>query len=46
LKALRENCPEFEHFPTRACLERCGLFEVCDTIKNFAKIRKGRNEAP
>jgi len=41
-KALRENCPEFAKFPTRACLEKCGLFDVCATIKNFAVIRGKR----
>jgi len=39
LKALRENCPHFAKFPAPACL-RCGLFKVCDLIKNFCKIRR------
>jgi len=38
-KALKDTCPEFKDFPTRRCLEHCGLFKVCETIKNFAKIR-------
>jgi len=45
LRALRENCPHFKKFPAGECL-RCGLFRVCDTVKNLEKIRKGRNEAP
>jgi len=41
LKAL-DTCPEFKHFPTRACIEKCALFKVCEMIKNFCKIRRKR----
>jgi len=40
LKALKENCPEFERFPTSTCLERCWLIKVCDTIRNMEKMRR------